>query len=168
MEEQDLVKYQFQNDIDVTDLGLRLVDVRKYDLKSERVRFKGTFPFDTIATAAEQEFLRSNRRVELNAFTAPDFIRWVESKLHTHLKERLVPADAILADAYRRALSIAKINQAIEEAKEKAIEFAKAAEIPKSLRRQLAKRLKAAGAPAWDEALYELAAESMLTREDND
>jgi hypothetical protein len=161
------VKYQFQNDIDVTDLGLRLVDVRKYDLKSERVRFKGTFPFDTIATTAEQEFLRSNRRVELNAFTAPDFIHWVESKLHKHLKERLVPADAILADAYRRALSIAKINQSIKEAKDEAIEFAKAAEISKSLRRQLAKRLKAAAAPAWDKALYALAAESMLTREDD-
>jgi hypothetical protein len=166
MEEKNLVKYQFQNDIDVTDLGLRLADVHKYNLKSERVRFKGTFPFDTIATAAEQEFLRSNRRVELNAFTAPDFIRWIESKLRKYLKERLVPADAILADAYRRALYIAKINRAIEEAKEEAIEFAKAAEIPDSLRRQLAKRLKAAGAPAWDEVLYDLA-ESMLTREDD-
>jgi hypothetical protein len=168
MEEQDLVKYQFQNDIDVTDLGLRLVDVRKYDLKSERVRFKGTFPFDTIATAAEQEFLRSNRRVELNAFTAPDFIHWVESKLRRHLKERLIPADAILANAYRRALSIAKINQAIEEARGEAIAIAKQAEIPKSLRRQLAKLLKKDSAPAWDKALYELVAKSMLTWEDDD
>jgi len=111
--------------------------------------------------------LRSHRRVELNAFTAPQFIEWVESKLREHLKGRLIPDDAILADAYRRALSIAKINQAIEEAKEEAIEFAKAAAIPKSLRRQLARRLKAAGAPAWDETLYALA-ESMLTREDDD
>jgi hypothetical protein len=167
MEEQDLVKYQFQNDIDVTDLGLRLTDVRKYHLKSERFRFKGTFPLDTIATAEEQAFLRSNRRVELNAFTAPDFIAWVESKLRKHLKERLIPGDDILADAYRRALCIAKINKAIEEVRGEAIELAKATGIPKSLRRQLAKRLKADGAPAWDRALYEVA-QSKLTQEDGD
>src|SRR5262249_31386906 len=34
--DNDLVKYEFRNDINVIDLGLRLKDVQKYNLKSER------------------------------------------------------------------------------------------------------------------------------------
>ena len=63
--ENDLVKYEFQNEINVTDLGLRLTDVEEYGLKSERCRFRGDFPWDTIATPEEQAFLRqSPRRAE--------------------------------------------------------------------------------------------------------
>jgi hypothetical protein len=157
MEERDLVKYRFRNDIDVTDLGLRLTDVQKYDLKSEFFRFKGSFPDDSLATAEEQEFLRSNRRVELNAFTAPQFIEWIESKLRRYLKGRLIPDDDILAEAYRSALAKAKINLVLETARQSAIEMAQSATIPNSLRRQLATRLEEDGAPAWDKVLYKLA-----------
>jgi hypothetical protein len=41
--ENDLVKYEFQNEINVTDLGLRLADVQKYNLKSERTKFTGRY-----------------------------------------------------------------------------------------------------------------------------
>jgi hypothetical protein len=133
--ENDLVKYEFENEIKVSDRGLRLMDVEKYGLKSERVRFKGHFPSDSIATAEEQAFLRSHRRVELNAFTAPQFIEWVESKLRQHLKGRLIPDDAVLADAYRRVLAIGRINQAIEKARNDAIEtFGKSTTAPIFLR----------------------------------
>jgi Topoisomerase 6 subunit A/Spo11, Toprim domain len=144
--DNDLVKYEFQNEIDVTDLGLRLADVEKYGLKSERVRFKGGFAPDSIATEAEKRFLRSDRRVELNAFTAPDFIQWIENGLRKGLakrglKRRLIPDDDILEAAYRRALVVATINRAIEEARADAVAKAEAARVPKSLRRQLHKAL---------------------------
>jgi hypothetical protein len=159
--ENDLVKYEFENDIDVTDLGLRLADVEQYGLKSETVRFKGGFADDSIATNEERAFLRSNRRVELNAFTAPQFIEWLENKLTAHgLGERLIPADEVLEDAYRRALAIARISQAVEEVRDEAIEDARAAKVPKSLRRQLQKALKKRPQTAWDKVLYELAEES--------
>jgi hypothetical protein len=151
----DLVKYKFQNQVNVTDLGLRLADVQKYDLKSERCRFKGRFPRDTIATKEEQEFLRSNRRVELNAFTAPQFIEWLETKLGEHLPQRLIPGDDVLADAYRRALALAKINRAIKKAKRGAVKQAKSATIPESLRQQLEQAMKDSPR-AWDRALYDL------------
>jgi hypothetical protein len=154
----DLVKYEFENEINVTDLGLRLTDVEKYDLKSERCRFKGDFPSDTIATAEEQAFLRSNRRVELNAFTAPQFIEWLETKLTKHLPERLIPGDDILADAFRRAFAIAKINGAIAEVRDDAIAEAKEIKIPKDLRKRLTKALKDSFG-AWDHELYEIARE---------
>ena len=68
------VTYEFQNNINVTDLGLRLADVQKYSLADEECDFKGSFQSDSICTDEEKEFLRSGRRVELNAFTAPQFI----------------------------------------------------------------------------------------------
>jgi hypothetical protein len=100
-EEQDRVTYRFENEINVTDLGLRLTDARAYALESERARFKGGFARDTITTQEEREFLRSNRRIELNALTSPQFIEWLEDKLSEHLTQRLVPEDAVLVDAYR-------------------------------------------------------------------
>jgi hypothetical protein len=165
--ENDLVKYEFKNQINVTDIGLRLTDVRQYELKSERFRFKGYFPLDTIATPEEQAFLRSNRRVELNAFPAPQFIEWITAKLTEHLgRKRFIPADDVLADAWHRAVAAAKINKVIEEARDKAIEEATAAAVPKNLRRQLAKKLK--DSPwAWDQALYDLA-ETKVSQDDED
>jgi hypothetical protein len=113
--EKDLVKYEFQNKIQVYDLGLRLVDAKAYGLKDERFQFKGHFSWDTLATEEEQEFLRSNRRIELNAFTAPQFIEWIETQLTAHMGgERLIPPDDVLAQAYRRAIVAARLNQTIE------------------------------------------------------
>jgi hypothetical protein len=158
MREHDLVKYEFKNEINVTHLGLRLADAERYGLKSEKCRFKGRFPPDTIATPKEQEFLRSHRRVELNAFTAPQFIEWLETSLRkAGLKDRLIPGDDVLADAYRRALAIARINRAINEIRDEAVEEAKGATVPNSLRRQLKKAMKDSPG-AWDQVLYDLAA----------
>jgi len=153
--ENDLVKYEFRNEINVTDLGLRLTDAQEYGLKSERFQFQGDFPPDTIATPEEQAFLRSNRRIELNAFTAPQFIEWVRKKLSLYLQEWWIPSDDVLTNAYRRALAVADINRAIDRARKDAIDKAKAAKVPKTLRRQLTKILKDSP-QAWDTALYGL------------
>jgi hypothetical protein len=150
------VTYQFENRINVTDLGLRLSDVEKYELSSETVGFKGYFAADSIATPEEQEFLKSHRRVELNAFTSPQFVEWLEGKLTEHgLGKRLIPDDTILADAYRRATAIARINAAIEGIAEDAIEEARTATVPKTLRRQLQQAMEESPG-AWDQSLYRL------------
>src|SRR5262249_33088949 len=146
---------EFQNDIDIRPLGLRLADARRYRLEEEPYPFTGYFAEDSIATPEERAFLQGGNRIELNAFTSPDFIQWLREKLAEHLKGRLIPKDDILADAYRRALALAKINKAIEEVHDDAIEEARDAEVPKSLRRKLQKSLKQKSQP-WDKALYQL------------
>ena len=73
----DRVRYEFKNDINFIDLGLRLDDVEKWNLESESVCFRGDFGADSIATSEEQKFLRGNQRVELNAFMSADFIAWI-------------------------------------------------------------------------------------------
>jgi hypothetical protein len=167
-EENDRVTYEFQNDIAVIDLGLRLADVEEYDLDEEACDFKGRFASDSICTEDEKEFLREGRRVELNAFTSPELIEWLESKLTEHLGgQRLIPDDAVLADAYRRALIIARINAAVEEARKGAMEAASDATIPIGLRKQLVARLKRSP-DAWDKVLYELVAEDDLDDDEED
>jgi hypothetical protein len=69
----------------------------------------------------------------VGGFTSPQLVNCLESKLTKHLGKRLIPDDTILADAYRRALAVATINQAIEETLETAIELAKSAKVPKGL-----------------------------------
>jgi len=125
--------------------------VEKYGLQSEDFTFRG-LPDDIEATSQEREFFESGKRVELNAFTAPDFIEWLETKLRKHLPGKFVPADDVLESAWRHALIVAKINETIAEALDDATTRAKAAKMPRNLRVQLAK-----SAEPWDKALYEVA-----------
>jgi hypothetical protein len=102
-------------------------------------------------TDEEYEFFASGRRVELNALTSPQFIELIESKLTEQgLDRRLIPAHDVLTDAYRRALA--------------AIEDARGAEVPETLREQLQQQMQERPEP-WDKALYRLA-ESKLPETD--
>jgi Topoisomerase 6 subunit A/Spo11, Toprim domain len=163
-EKQDRVAYRFENVISVHDLGLRLLDIEKYGLAEEECVFKGrrNWNADKFCTDEEEAFLRSGKRVELNAFTSPQIIEWLESKLSEHLPSRLVPDDDTLADAYRRALSVAEINAAIEEASELASERAREATVPRTLRHMLKQEIKDS-AVAWDKALYFIAKKQALS-----
>ena len=157
-EERDRVVYRFKNQVNSIDLGLRLSDAEKYNLGSEDHEFNGKPDWNLnhkFCTDDEEAFLRSDRRVELNAFTSPQLIEWLESKLTEHLPKRLVPDDNTLEDAYRRAMVVAKINAAIEEATETSQELASEATVPKTLRRMLMKKMK--DSPfSWDRALYSI------------
>jgi hypothetical protein len=162
-EENDRVAYEFENEIDVTDLGLTLADVRKYGLeaRAERCRFEGHFASDPLATREEQEYLRSGRRVELNAFSSPEFIAWLEEKLTGWLgQERFIPDDETLEQAFRRARAAARVNRAVEKAVEKAVEEAEAGAVPENLRKKL-RAVQKRSPQAWDHALYELACDEL-------
>jgi DNA topoisomerase VI subunit B len=147
--ENDLVKYEFQNKINVVDLGLRLTDVLEYELKSENFTPRS---IPENASGEEREFFRSGRRVEINAFTAPQFIQFLETKLTLHLPTKFVPADDILMAAYRRAVVINEINAAVEMASASAIRKAAVADVPASLRQQIEDSKE-----PWDIAVYNLA-----------
>lgn len=161
-EERDLVAYRFENEINVTDLGLRLADIEEYDLASERCKFEfgRDWNADNSCTAEEEAFLRSGRRSELNAFTSPQFIEWLEGNLTEHLPARLIPDDETLEAAYRRAIMVAKINAAIGAATDDAIEHATNATVPKTLRSTLEAAMNKSGGP-WDTALHTLAIKAL-------
>lgn len=73
-----------------------------------------------------------------------------------YLPKRLIPSDAVLEAAYRRALAVAAINHAIEDVREEAIAAAEEAVVPKTLRRQVQAAMKTSP-EAWDRALYAMA-----------
>lgn len=153
----DRVRYDFKHEINVIDLGLRLEDVKKWNLKSEYVKFNGGFGEDSITTEEEREFLRGNRRVELNAFTSDDFIEWIESKLQEYGIKKVIPSERDLSHAYERAFQIAFINQKVGEMEGEAIDAAREAGVPDDLLARIAERIESDQSLSWDKALAEIA-----------
>ncbi|NUQ60905.1 MAG: hypothetical protein HUU20_00340 [Pirellulales bacterium] len=159
--ESDRVRYEFRNEINVIDLGIRLTDVEQWHLEAESVRFKGDFGPDSIVTSDEQAFLRSNRRVELNAFASEDFIKWIEAKLKEHGIKKVIPDADTLADAYRRAYLIASINRHVDDFLDEARDEADEVQIPKRLAARIKKALREDPARPWDAVLADIAKEDL-------
>ncbi len=173
--DDDMVLYRFENKIDVTDLGLRLDDVRKWDLEwaAETAPCTGKstckcFQCQPLAkseygiTDEEYDFLYSGKRVELNALTSPQFVEYIETKLKEHgIREDWAPADDdVIERAYRRALVVAHVNHATEEAAAEAIEATENIESPQNLRKRLQAVIEKSKNP-WDQAIYRLAEEAL-------
>lgn len=157
----DRVAYHFKNDINVTDFGLRLEDARKYALPDERVKKRPKYIDPALGcTKEEQEFLYSGRRIELNAFTAPQFVEWLEGKLRAAGLddcERLIPLDDVLERAYRRSIVTVRVNKALRDIHATLVKEATDAKVPKRLQAQLRARMKGSDEP-WDIALHRLTA----------
>jgi hypothetical protein len=169
--QRDTRRYQFQNDIDVIDLGLTLPDVEAMGLDSEyQVHPKGKkrLLIDNLrengATEAEIEFMfkdfdktRSTRRVELNAMTSPQFIAFLERKLKEHGIAKVVPDEDELAEAYKffvRNLSIEKVVQ--RELNGHTFDD-DAIKVPDNLADQVKKVLSIRKELRWDSAVYKVA-----------
>jgi len=158
------VRYEFQNKINVIDLGLRLKDVAKWKLPSEKVYFKGLVP--STATEKERDFLRSNRRVELNAFRPADFIAWIEAKLKEHGIKKVIPDAAVLEQAYRRSIQAVLVNAQLQELMDQAQETVTEITIPKNIATKVRKALAGNTAQPWDQAVAGMAEEWVEKNQD--
>jgi len=169
--QRDTRRYEFQHDIDVIDLGLRLQDVEAMGLESEyQGHPKGRKHLlignlrENGATQAEIEFMfkdfdksRCTQRVELNAMTSPQFVAFLERKLKEHGIAKVVPDEDELADAYKFFVR----NLDIEKAVERVIKNHKADEdaikVPDDLAKQVRKVLSTRKELRWDSAVYKVA-----------
>lgn len=159
----DRVAYRFKNEINVTDFGLRLEDARKYGLADERCKAPKYIDPDLGCTDDERAFLYSGRRIELNAFTAPQFVEWLEGKLRAagiDDRKRMIPADDVLERAYRRAVVTVRVNEAVREMHAAAVAEAEAAKVPKRLAGKVRKALAESDEP-WDIALHRIVADDL-------
>ncbi len=92
-----------------TDIGIRIEDVEEWGLRARGAVAQEPEPDAprTCATTAPPTRRPSSspqgQRVELNMFTGPHFIEFVERKLQEHGVEKVVPDDQTLADAWKRA-----------------------------------------------------------------
>lgn len=178
--QRDSRVYQFQHDIEVIDVGLRLGDVQACGLDSELVAYgtskrtrQPTDPGPNLAengaTEEEIEFLRGERthegyqgrRVELNAFSSPGLIAWLEGKLQEHVC-KLVPDELTLESAYRRAFRVVTVNSRLPDLMSEAGEAADAATVPRNLGGAIRRRLKATPALPWDAAIAALAEDAVV------
>ena len=112
------------------DFGLRLADVKAWGLASERVYYKNGKRILTAtheirakiveplradgATEEEITFLETHR-VELNAFTSGDLVKWIEAKLAGHDVRKVVPDDAMLAEKARQVARDVVVERILDE-----------------------------------------------------
>ena len=115
------------------------------------------------ATDEECKFLVQQRaayywvgqRVELNAMTSRQLIDWLETKLKTAGVTKIVPDKKTLNEAFRRAVRLTHMQEAIDEAI-KDLDEKKKISVPRDLEKRLKTKLKNT-AQSWDEALWEVA-----------
>jgi hypothetical protein len=164
-------RYTFDNEVEVIDLGLRLEDVRSYDLEAEYVSYGKSNPIPNLrengVTDAEIQFLCSEpwpnyagKRVELNAFTSEALIAWLEGKLKKHAIKKIVPTPDTLERAYRRAMAIATINKALTDLIAKGCQAAEAARLPVNIVKAVRNKLQENPALRWDTAIVDLLADA--------
>ena len=124
----DTRRFQYSARPNVIDLGLRLTDVEAMGLGSEPVEYDSTAdPRNNLresgATEEECNFLVSHRtssgwkgkRVELNMMTSRQFLDWMEAKFAEAGVQKVVPDQAVLEKAYRRAVRQAVVQKAIND-----------------------------------------------------
>jgi hypothetical protein len=162
--QRDTRRYEFQNTIEVIELGLSLADVEAMGLESEHQHHpKGTKAalMDNLRTngASEEEIafmfqdfdrLRSTRRVELNAMTSPQFVAFVERKLRENGVAKIVPDQELLAKVYAGIERGRRLEEAVEELDE--IDM-KDFEPPEDLERRVRTVLKKKPHIRWDAAV---------------
>jgi hypothetical protein len=166
---QDTKRYHFERTPEVIDLGLRLKDVTDEGLDSEPVSYgKDKNPTWNLrqngGTKEEVEFLVNEylgrewrgQRVELNAFTAPHFIDWLERKLKEHKVEKVIPSADVLKAAFRRASHRHQLNTTIREANTRLSEQTKRIRVPQNLGHQVAKIIEKDRTMAWDDAMAQI------------
>jgi hypothetical protein len=112
-------RYEFQNNIEVIDLGLRRADVE--DLETEDAFDQGSEEKISAnlrangATEEEVEFLLTSR-VELNAFASDELVDFIEEKLEEHGIEKVVPDEERLAEAFRLFAHSARVKEIVKAA----------------------------------------------------
>lgn len=161
--QRDTNRYSFYHEIQVIDLGLRLDDVKTWDLEAETF-YTNASPSSMSqnlrrngATEDEIDFIVNQRkRVELNAFRSAEMVEFIETKLAKHGIKKVAPDVDTLEAAYRRALEIKYIKQRFTELKAEAKKLSESAKVP-PLKHKVAKMLKEVPTMPWDRAIANLA-----------
>ena len=132
---------------EAVDLGLRWRDIEEFeaagtlDLMQERVTYTND-PTGTLVThgATDEEiaFLCSGvdrngkvtgLRVELNALVGQEFIDWLDARLVEDGIAKVVPSEAIIESAWRRAFAVRRLNDHLDEKWQEFLDEAQAQEL---------------------------------------
>ena len=163
--QRDTHRYQFKNPPEIIDLGIRLEDVRRLKLESEPFTIKPEAAENLRENGATEDEIKfmlgdgdgQGQRVELNAMTSPQFIKWLEGKLRKHGVKKFVPEDDVLQTAFKRAALAHKLNGEIDKVFFKLRTEADKADMPEDLRSAVEAYLKKNPGASWDSAVAQIA-----------
>jgi hypothetical protein len=151
-------RYRFRNPVEIVDLGLRLTDIQTMGLEFERYDPGGDWAkrAETLerhgATDAEIARLQSER-VELNAMTSDQFVRFVTGKLTAHGVTKLVPDTGTIERHARQVLERALLNRRLRALQPKIKSAAGGVPLPADLRPQVEALLRRDLTLPWDVAV---------------
>ena len=153
--------------VSVIDLGFRLSDIER--LENEPVVYKQKkdpriYLKSCGATKEEQKFLVSRQgyeswygnRVELNAMTSEQLIRWLENKLENHGVEKYVPESEDLEFAYKRAYIHQNLDKKVQTLTVEWEKKAESSEIPTDLGGKVKQHFEENSTDSWDNAIWKL------------
>jgi hypothetical protein len=154
-------RYEFEHEINVIDLGLRLDDVGAFRLED---RYEDTHDKGDEASrranlrwngATEQEAeILLHQRIELNALASDELVRFIEHKLAQNGIRKIVPENR-LAEAYQLFYRGAQIRKIINEALARYDD--EDIEIPHDLQMRVRKHLTEHPEVQWDRAVRMIA-----------
>jgi len=153
--QRDTRRYQFDNEIEVVDLGLRLADIAGLERepaaasKTSRGILRDQLA-ENGATNAEIDILLSER-VELNAMTSNTLVAMIEGKLKSYGLKKVIPDDDALAETYQEFNRSQQLREKFEEME---AEFeADEVRVPKNLRKRVRAELAKHPDLRWDDAV---------------
>jgi hypothetical protein len=150
--------YWYRNKIPIIDIGLRLADVGRLNLLAEPCGNDKDWEKVKLtlrrhgATMEEIAFLQKER-VELNALTSTDFIRFIEDKFQQYGVEKLVPDDEVMRRHARRVIEQCLTVKVMDESKKRIAKEAALIPLPENLQQQVEARLADNPAQSWDDAV---------------
>jgi hypothetical protein len=162
--QRDTRRYQFSNEIEVIDLGLRLEDIAglerepaaatKMSDAARRVQLA-----ENGASDAEIAILLKER-VELNAMTSDNLIEMIERKLKNYGIKKVVPDNDLLGKAYQAFHRSQQLREKFEDIKDKFEETT--IEVPEDLSEQVRAILDEHDDLRWDDAVQIVLDETQL------
>jgi len=158
-------RYWFRHRVEtIVDLGLRLADVEAEGLESEpfaqdknrnavgrRLAING-------ATEVEIAYLLHGERAEMNAMASDQLVAFIERKLIAAGARKVIPATAMLAEAYRAFRREQKVEGAIEAAL-KQLKAEPKIETPPDIEARVKQYLTEYPADTWGRAVRQIAEE---------
>jgi ParB-like chromosome segregation protein Spo0J len=157
----DSRRFRFKNKVVVVDIGLRLDDVESLSLQSEPVQISGDWDARAATLAAhgasprEISFLRE-KRVELNAMTAPVFVAFLERKLVEHGVSKVVPDIRTVERHARRIIEQLGAEDAMRDVLPEIQKMAESVALPEDLIQRVTDTLRQSSETPWDKAVADI------------
>jgi hypothetical protein len=155
----DTRRYSFSSEVTVVDLGLRLADIEELELEGEPYSPKDWEARELTlerhgATQEEIEFLEE-KRVELNALTAPQFVEFLETKLAGHTT-KVLPDHSVIEAHARRIWEQQQARKRCQEILDQVHAEAANAQLPENLVNGVHDLLEEDDTLSWDQAVDKL------------